>query len=344
MNDIHQLYMKRCFELALQGAGKVSPNPMVGSVLVYENRIIGEGFHQQAGSPHAEVNCIQSVAVADQVLIPKSTIYVSLEPCCHQGRTPACTSLILQYGIKKVVVACRDYASHVNGQGIALLKAHGVEVIENILQEEAEQLNCRFFTFHLQQRPYIILKWAQSKEGFIGVHQERKFLSNPLTNKRVHQWRSEEDAVWVGFQTVLTDNPSLNVRLVNGRQPIRMVYDRSGELSPDLKLLDHTQTTFIFNHERNEHENGLHYIQIERDQVMNQILNYLFEKEVLSVLVEGGQRLLQSFINADLWDEARCIQTDTSLDTGVKAPVLKGEIETARLQLGSDTLIYYKKK
>ncbi|MBI3882924.1 MAG: bifunctional diaminohydroxyphosphoribosylaminopyrimidine deaminase/5-amino-6-(5-phosphoribosylamino)uracil reductase RibD [Sphingobacteriales bacterium] len=245
--------MQRCLELAKLGAGSVAPNPMVGAVLVYEDRIIGEGYHQQYGQAHAEVNCINSVKKEDKELISKSTIYVSLEPCAHYGKTPPCVNLIIEKQIPHVVVACRDSYKEVNGKGIEILKATGVNVVLGILEKEAIELNKRFFTFHREQRPYIILKWAQSGNAKIGnADFSRVLISNEQTNKHVHKWRSEEAAILVGTNTALYDNPSLTTRLWQGNNPVRLVIDTDLKLPTSLQLFNGEVKTIVFNKVKQE--------------------------------------------------------------------------------------------
>lgn len=337
----HQAFMSRCIELAKKGAGKVSPNPMVGSVLVYDDTIIGEGYHQQYGEAHAEVNCIESVSSNNKIQIPNSVLYVSLEPCSHFGKTPPCVDFILAQNIKKVVIGCKDFSSKVNGKSIQKLKANGVEVIEHVLEKEALELNKRFFTFHQKQRPYIILKWAQSMEGYIGKLNERIKLSGDETDKMVHQWRSEEDAIWVGFQTALTDNPQLNVRHVEGKNPIRIVYDRDLSLSSELKIFNDMQTTLCFNNLKNESKGNVAWIKVLDENYVDEILQYLYQRNILSVLVEGGAKLIQQFIDKGLWDEARCIQTNTSLPAGIKAPEIDKHQTLRNKLLAMDNILYY---
>ncbi len=334
--------MQRCLQLAARGIAQVSPNPMVGAVLVYKDKIIGEGYHQQFGGPHAEVNCIHSVNDEEKELIPKSTLFVSLEPCSHTGKTPPCTNLILEYGIKKVVIACGDISDKVNGKGIALLQEAGVEVIEGVLEFEAKELNKRFFTYHAQKRPYIILKWARSKEGFIGTAERQIKLSCPETDSLVHQWRSEEDAIWVGYQTAKTDNPQLNVRHVYGKNPIRIIFDRDLSLDPSLNLFKKDQPTICYNLKKNHRENQLEYFLIQQKDFITEILADLFERQIMSVIIEGGAKLIQHFLDKNLWDEIRVIQTSTSLNKGIHSPNVQHLRPYMILPSGSDQIHYYK--
>ena len=260
--------MHRCLELALSGSGNVAPNPMVGSVLVYNDRIIGEGYHQQYGKAHAEVNCIASVAEADRESISKSTMYVSLEPCAHYGKTPPCADLIIQHKIPHVVVGCRDPFEEVNGKGIEKLLAAGIKVEMSELEKECIELNKRFFTFHTKQRPYIILKWAQTADQFIGVNSpaQRLLISNEYSNRLVHKWRSEEAGILIGTNTALLDDPELTVRHWPGRSPIRLVIDIDLRLPADLKIFNKEIPTIIFNSKKEQRENGLHYYRLNNDE------------------------------------------------------------------------------
>jgi len=319
--------MQRCLDLALLGAGHTAPNPMVGAVLVLEDRIIGEGYHQQYGHPHAEVNCINSVLPEDEPLISKSTLYVSLEPCVHFGITPPCTDLIIKKNIPEVVVACRDSYDEVNGKGIEKLRAAGINVITDVMQKEALELNRRFFTFHRYQRPYIILKWAETKDGKISSgDKERTFISNEYSNRLVHKWRTEEAAIMVGTNTALLDDPALTARLWSGKDPVRIVIDMQLKLPASLKLFDGSVNTIVFNQKKQEEGGKIAYHQIEADApAIPQILKILFQLRLQSVLVEGGAKLLQSFIDAGLWDEARVISSSQLVvdsGQGVSAPIL----------------------
>lgn len=310
---------------------------MVGAVLVHEGRIIGEGFHQQYGGPHAEVHCINSVLPEDQPLIASSTIYVSLEPCAHHGKTPPCADLIIRHQIPQVVIGCRDPFTEVDGKGIDKLKAAGISVMLGVLEPESVDLNRRFFTFHQQHRPYIILKWAQTADGRIG-HEDhaRLHISNELTNRLVHQWRSEEAAILVGTNTALFDDPQLNTRHWTGKDPVRLVVDMDLRLPASLKLFDGSVRTIVFNSlQHEERDQDLLYYQVTKDvNLVHQISNALYQLNILSVLVEGGAQLLQSFIDAGYWDEARII-TNTALHigAGIAAPVLSGAtlIETTSI-------------
>ena len=341
--------MLRCLELALLGAGHTAPNPMVGAVLVHEDRIIGEGYHRQYGQAHAEVNCIAAVKEADKPLIQQSTLYVSLEPCAHFGKTPPCADLIVEKRIPRVVVGCRDPFPQVNGKGIEKLLAAGVEVVLGVLEKECIHLNKRFFTFNTQHRPYILLKWAQSANGKIGAGGTRTLISNEYTNRLVHKWRSEEAAILVGTHTALSDDPALTVRSWKGPNPIRMVIDKENRLPSTLQLFDRRVPTIVFNTLRHEEEGhdeagNLRYYQLATDSsLVHQVVGALYQLKIQSVLVEGGARLLQSFIDEGYWDEARVItNNEVEIPGGLASPVLKDPQLLSRENLFSDTLCYYK--
>jgi diaminohydroxyphosphoribosylaminopyrimidine deaminase / 5-amino-6-(5-phosphoribosylamino)uracil reductase len=350
----HEPYMRRCFELAQLGAGYVAPNPMVGAVLVHNDRIIGEGWHQRYGQAHAEVNCIASVKEEDKDLIASSTMYVSLEPCAHYGKTPPCADLIIRYHIPHVVIGCRDPFSKVDGKGIDKLKAAGIDVEAGILENEAKELNKRFFTFHTQHRPYVILKWAQTADGFIAADPaltngngktDRLLISNDLSNRIVHRWRSEEASILVGTNTALLDNPALTNRLWDGPSPVRLVVDMDLHLPHELQLFDHSQRTIVFNTIKHEEEENLLYYQVTHDvSLVPQIMNALYQLQLQSVLVEGGAALLQSFIAENCWDEARVIvNKDLFIKRGLPAPVMNA-VANGSAQLKNDTLLLYNRQ
>ncbi len=328
------IYMRRCLQLAKLGEGTVAPNPMVGAVLVYDGRIIGEGYHRLYGGPHAEVNCLSAVTEADRYLIEKSTLYVSLEPCAHFGKTPPCADLIIKERIPHVVVGCRDPFPEVNGKGMEKLVEAGVQVEISTIESECRELNKRFFTFHTQRRPYIILKWAQTHNGFIGNYgKERLLISNAVTNRLVHKWRSEEAAILVGTRTALADDPSLTTRLWPGKNPLRVVVDMELSLPRGLHLFDGTVPTLVINRHKNTiadlrypsfDQYPVQYYQVTTDvSLVQQLLNALYHLNIQSLLVEGGSKTLQSFIDENAWDETR-IMTNTNLfvPDGVKAPQL----------------------
>lgn len=338
---IHETYLHRCLELASLAAGHTAPNPLVGAVLVHQGRIIGEGFHRQYGGPHAEPNCINSVAAADSHLIPHATLYVSLEPCAHYGKTPPCADLIVRHRIPEVVIGCRDPFVEVDGKGIEKLEAAGVKVTVGVLEQAATELNKRFFTFHTAHRPYIILKWAQTANRRIGnADHSRLHISGDLTNRLVHQWRSEEAAILVGTNTALWDDPQLNTRLWTGPDPVRLVVDSDLRLPASLKLFDKKVRTIVFNSLQHQQQDNLLYYQVTKEaSLVQQVANALYQQKILSVLVEGGARLLQSFIDEDYWDEARVITNNALfVDDGIPAPVLRSGTLVQTQQVGTDTI------
>jgi diaminohydroxyphosphoribosylaminopyrimidine deaminase/5-amino-6-(5-phosphoribosylamino)uracil reductase len=345
MINIKNNYMQRCFELALQGAGSVAPNPMVGAVLVYNNRIIGEGYHEKYGEAHAEVNCIKSVSVSDRHFIKASTLYVSLEPCAHYGKTPPCSQLIIDQQIPKVVIACTDPFSKVNGNGIENLKAAGIEVILGVLEQEAKELNHRFFVFHQKKRPFIILKWAETGDHFIGSDtQERLLISNEISNRLVHRWRSEEAAIMVGTNTAVKDNPTLTNRLWTGKNPIRILIDRHLKVPITSNLFQLEATTIVFNELKDEIKEHLIYVQLDFNKhIITQIMDYCYAFPIQSILVEGGAKLLQSFIDSGFWDEVRIIRNkNLKINNGIAAPVLKAQELKDSFKLSTDTILIYR--
>ena len=336
--------MHRCLQLAKLGAGHVAPNPMVGAVLVHDNKIIGEGYHKKYGEAHAEVNCINSVRDQLKHLISKSTLYVSLEPCSHFGKTPPCADLIIQNNIPNVVIACRDSFEAVNGSGIQKLKEAGINVVTGILEKQALELNKRFFTFHREQRPYIILKWAQSSNLKIAAAgHERVQISNELSNRLVHKWRSEEAAIMVGTNTALHDNPSLTTRLWPGNNPVRIVIDKYLKIPAHLKLFDQSVQTIIINTIRMEEDgNNIYYKTGEHENMIAAVLSILKQRNINSLIVEGGAVLLQSFIDEGCWDEARVITNKSMvIENGIQAPVLKNNILVKKTGLLSDEICFY---
>ena len=321
-------YIRRCIELARNGFGSTYPNPMVGSVIVYQDKIIGEGWHKKAGEPHAEVNAVRSVK--DKSLLKNATIYVSLEPCSHFGKTPPCCDLIIENEIPNVVVGTVDPNEKVAGNGIKKLVAAGVNVTVGVLEDECNELNKRFFTFHQKKRPYIILKWAESQDGFLApekeMNQERKpvWITNQYSRQLVHKWRSEEQAIFTGTQTVIDDNPKLNVRDWAGNNPVRVVLDQNNRIAKDSFIFDDTVKTIVFTKsETNSATENTSFESIDFSQnIISQILNVLHQNQIQSVIIEGGLQTLQSFINEDIWDEARIFIGKTSFGKGTKAPVL----------------------
>ena len=357
--------MKRCLHLAAKGAGHVAPNPMVGAVLVHNNRIIGEGYHQRYGEAHAEVNCITSVKEEDRNFIAYSILYVSLEPCVHFGKTPPCADLIIRHKIPKVVIGVRDPFKEVNGKGIEKLQRAGIEVQLGILEDECKEMNKRFFTFYTKHRPYIILKWAETANGFIsnslpsssddnegfqdgfpttGAMQHsgkgRLLISNEYSNRLVHKWRSEEAGILVGTNTALSDNPDLTTRLWNGPSPVRLIIDMDLRLPGTLKIFNHASPTIIFNTIKHEEDGNLHYYQVTEDtSLVHQVVNALSHLKIQSVMIEGGARLLQSFIDEQCWDEIRIIKNNKLIiEKGLPAPQPGRVIQSDTLQLLGDII------
>lgn len=328
-------FMQRCLELAEKGMGKVAPNPMVGAVIVYKGNIIGEGYHQEYGTAHAEVNAINSVR--DKTLLKDSTLYVNLEPCSHQGKTPPCADLIISMGIKYVVIGTVDPNPLVQGRGIQKLITSGCDLKIGIMEKECRELNIRFFTFYEKMRPYIILKWAQTQDKFIGVQGEKVLITNSEVNKLVHQWRREEQAIMVGTNTALEDNPQLTVRYGSGKNPIRIVLDRIGKLTGEYYLLDGTTPTLIFTETEKKSRNNVEYISLSfNDNLLEQIMRVLYERKILSIIVEGGAHLINSLIGFGLWDEIRVLTSTKSLINQTKkefcvaAPVIQGKLKSER--------------
>lgn len=320
-------YMRRCIELAQNGKYGAPPNPMVGAVIVADGRIIGEGWHQHCGEGHAEVNAIASVRQADLPLLRHATIYVSLEPCAHYGKTPPCADLIIKKGIPRVVIGCMDPFAKVAGRGIKKLSDAGCEVIVGVLEKECQQLNRKFFTMHLRKRPYVTLKWAESADGFIDTIRKGGnplILSSAHTQMLVHRLRAEHMAIMVGRRTALLDNPTLNVRHWAGPSPIRVVTDRQLSLPESLHLFDGSQPTLVFTACQKENKPNLDFIQInfERD-IIPQMLEVLYLRGIQSLLVEGGRELLQSFIDSGQWDAAHIEKCPQQIVDGVLKPVIR---------------------
>lgn len=336
-------YMERCIELARLGLGYVAPNPMVGAVLVYEDRIIGEGYHKQYGEAHAEVNALNAVAPEDRHLIAASTLYVNLEPCSHFGKTPPCSDLILKNNIPKVVIGCTDTFEKVSGTGIVKLREAGVDVTEGILREQSRELNKRFFTFHEKKRPYIILKWAQTLNGLLcsSSAEDDKQISNSYSKKLVHKWRSEEAAIMVGTNTAFNDNPHLTVREWTGKNPVRVVIDKTLRLPSHLHLFDQSVPTLVFTEKEEQNKEHLEYEKIDfSTDTIASVLNILHQRNIQSVIIEGGSSLLKSFIDKRLWDEARISTGNKTFAKGVAAPFIDGKI-TSRDSIKDDTLLVY---
>ena len=331
--------MQRAFELARLGKGTVSPNPLVGCVIVHDERIIGEGWHQRYGEAHAEVNAIRSVN--DKNLLKESTVSVNLEPCSHTGKTPPCADLLIQSAVKKVVIANEDSNPLVAGNGIRKLKSAGIDVVTGVLEKQGRELNQRFFTFIENERPYIILKWAQTADGFIArENYESRWISNEFSRQLVHRWRSEEDAVLIGTKTAAHDNPHLSVRDWSGRNPVRIVVDRFLRLPKSLHLFDSSQKTICYNVLKNEEHNNPNYIRLDEATFLDQLIHDLFKRKIQSVIVEGGALTLNLFIKSGMWDEARVFRSQRSFGQGIEAPALKGNLISEE-SVFNDTLMIY---
>ncbi|WP_309613872.1 bifunctional diaminohydroxyphosphoribosylaminopyrimidine deaminase/5-amino-6-(5-phosphoribosylamino)uracil reductase RibD [Flavobacterium sp.] len=331
-----EIYIKRCIELAKNGLGTTYPNPMVGSVIVYNNEIIGEGWHRKSGEPHAEVNAINSVK--DNSLLAKATIYVSLEPCSHYGKTPPCCDLIIKHKIPNVVVGSIDPNSKVSGTGIKRLEENGANVTIGVLEKECNELNKRFFTFHQKKLPYIILKWAESQDGFIAPltkdKKEPVWISNEYSRQLVHKWRSEEQAILVGTKTVLDDNPKLDVRDWTGENPTRIVLDKSGRINQSHYVKDGQIKTIIITEQENLtfSENCIYENAIFDVKLTKTIADISYKYGIQSILIEGGKQTLQSFIDDNLWDEARVFIGNSHLKSGIKAPSLNGNFQVKTIK------------
>lgn len=356
----HEYYMQRCLDLARIGLRDAMPNPSVGAVLVHNGRIIGEGHTSPFGGPHGEVNCINSVAEADRHLIPESTLYVSLEPCSHYGKTPPCCDLIIQQQIKHIVVGTVDPHVKVAGNGIRKLEEAGRAVTVGVLEKECRELNKRFFTFHEKQRPYIILKWAESADGYLSPHvmvrsldgsiirqqdlegKKPVWITNQYSRQLVHKWRSGEAAILVGTQTVLDDNPALDVRDWTGKDPVRIVLDRTGRISESYAVKNLKIKTIVLTEQNNLFTlENLHYERIVfNDNLANTIAEVLFRHNLLSVIIEGGRQTLQTFIDAGLWDEARIFKGNAMFGNGTKAPEITGAFISKQTIIDDELLIF----
>lgn len=328
---VEQKYISRCIELAQKGIGEVAPNPMVGCVIVHDGQIIGEGFHEKYGEAHAEVNAINQVS--NQELLKESTMYVSLEPCSHHGKTPPCSDLIIRKQIPRVVIGTVDQFAKIAGRGIEKLNNAGIDVTVGVLENECKELNKRFFTFHQLKRPYIILKWAQTKDGFMDVERESDangkptWITNELARKHVHKTRSEEASIMVGTNTAIKDNPSLTVRDWHGKNPVRIVLDRELKIPRNLNLFDTNARTIVFNSMLSSEKKNITFHKLDYNQdIIPQVISYLFDQEFISLIVEGGRKTIESFIESNLWDEAHIYDGPVLFGKGIPAPVLKGEL------------------
>ena len=338
----HEQFMLRALELAARGLGHTSPNPLVGCVITRNNSIIGEGWHMKYGEGHAEVNAINQVK--DPEWLKESEMYVTLEPCSHYGKTPPCADLIVSKGIRSVFIAQVDPNPVVNGSGIKKLRDAGIRVETGLLENDAKILNKRYLTAFHENRPYVILKWARTLDGFIArENYESKWVSNELSRQLVHKWRSEEDAVLVGFNTARYDNPQLNVRSWTGRNPVRIVIDKLLELPDNLKIFDKSQQTIVFNTVKNNRDQNPELIKTDPDTMISSILRQLFEKGIHSVMVEGGTSTLNEFIFNSLWDEARIFTSKKIFHSGIRAPELKDQEIIEEKEVGDDMLHVFKR-
>ncbi len=334
--NLDEIYMERCLQLAALGQMHVAPNPMVGSVIVHNNRIIGEGYHQKYGQSHAEVNAVNSVM--NKEIFKESTIYVTLEPCSHHGKTPPCADMIVRHGFKRAVIGTTDPNSQVSGRGIERLKQAGIDVTVGILEEKCREINKRFFTFHQKKRPYVLLKWAQSKDGFFDVHRTKDqkgvfWITQQETKSLVHKWRSEEESILVGKRTVEVDDPQLTVRAYHGKNPIRIIIDPQLQLQGDFQVFSNEVKTIVLNKYKDHVEGNIEYI-IPSSFGIQDLLEILHSKEILSVMVEGGRTTIQHFIDSGLWDEARVLVGQNDLLNGVTGPQISGLPNTSYLFAG----------
>lgn len=345
---IHEKYIDRCIQLAQNGMGRTSPNPMVGSVIVHDDRIIGEGWHKKAGEAHAEVNAVNSVI--EKELLEKATIYVSLEPCSHYGKTPPCSNLIIETGIKKVVIGTVDPFSEVAGRGIKKLMDAGCEVIVGIKEDACRELNKRFFTFHTRKRPYIILKWAESEDGFLSPasqdtsEREPIWITNRYSKQLVHKWRAEEEAILIGTNTAVSDNPKLNTRLWRGSHPVRVILDRQLRIPEDSYIFDNSIKTLILTEKDPQKRSAENVIFESLDfsgDIPAQTCEILFRHEIQSIIIEGGQQTLQTFIDKGMWDEARIFTGKVRFKDGTRIPRFSGSLISEE-QISTDLLKIYK--
>ena len=338
--------MLRCIELAKNGLGTTYPNPLVGSVIVHDGKIIGEGFHYKAGQNHAEVNAIASVSEVN--FLKESTIYVSLEPCSHFGKTPPCADLIIEKGIKKVVIGSTDPNPKVAGRGIKKLMEAGCDVILGVLENKCTELNKRFFTFHSKKRPYVFLKWAETADNFIAPKNETRndtkpvWITNEFSRQIAHKIRAEEMAILVGTNTVLQDNPSLTVRDWSGENPVRVVIDRTLKIPENFSVLDGKIETIVLNEIKSSERENLKFVKIDfSENLPKQICAVLFEKGIQSLIIEGGAKTLQTFIDSNLWDEALVFKSNISFGEGISAPIFNGKL-IAEIKIKNDRLQIFK--
>lgn len=338
MDDIQ--YMRRALELSEFGRGRTSPNPMVGCVIVHEDKIIGEGWTQPSGQAHAEVQAVNSVT--QEGLLSAATAYVTLEPCAHYGKTPPCADLLVEKELKRVVIGTIDSNPEVGGKGVKRLESAGIEVEVGVLEAECRAMNVRFFTSIEKQRPYIILKWAQTSDGFVAhENYDSKWISGSESRVLVHQWRAEEDAIMVGTNTAHYDNPRLDVRDWSGKNPVRVVIDKNLKLSTDLNLFDGNQSTLVYNEKKKESHPCLEYVKVSGNDYLSFILTDLYKRNIQSIIIEGGSALLNSFLERNLWDEARVFTAAVDFGNGISAPNISRQPLTNNT-VGADTLGIYR--
>ena len=337
----HEYFIEKCISLARKGILNVSPNPMVGCVIVNDGEIVGEGYHKEYGKNHAEVNAINSVK--DKSVLKNSILYVNLEPCCHHGKTPPCTDLIIKYNIPKVVIGCIDTFSKVSGQGIKKLKNNSVEVIYGVLEKDCIELNKRFFCYHINKRPYIILKWAKSKDNFVAPNNQEKpfWMTSDESKKLVHSWRAEEDAILVGRKTVVADNPSLTVRMCEGKNPIRIVIDKELSLNEKSNVFDDQAETIVFNNIKTAIIDKITYLKADFNNLNQDILKQLYNRDILSLIIEGGAFTINSFIENGLYDEIRVFTTNKVLENGIKSPNIPEIKISEKITINNDKLEIY---
>ncbi len=331
-----EFYMRKCLDLALKGRANAAPNPMVGCVIVHNDEIIGEGYHEQYGEAHAEVNAVNSVE--NKSLLSASTLYVNLEPCAHFGKTPPCANLIIKHHIPKVVIGCVDTFSEVKGKGIEKMETQGIKVTTGVLNKESLELNKRFFTFHERERPYIILKWAESVDGFIAPKNQTEafWMTSAKSKKLVHQWRSEEMGILIGTETAIKDNPLLTVREVKGKNPIRFVLDKNLRLPKDLSLFNNSAKTYTLTNNATQES----HLTVDFENLAQSVCKVLYNKDILSLIIEGGSKTLQTFIDANLWDEARVFTVSKKLKNGVKSPIFNSSSNNSE-EIATDKLKTY---
>ncbi len=334
-----KFYMLRTIELAKNGTGHVSPNPLVGCVIVHDDKIIGEGWHRKYGEAHAEVNAVNSVT--DKSILKDSVVYVNLEPCAHTGKTPPCVDLLIKHQVKRVVIANVDTNPLVAGKGINKLNDAGIKVSTEVLENEGRELNKRFFTFFKHKRPFIILKWAQTSDGFIArENYDSKWISNEYSRKLVHKWRSEEDSILVGYNTAAHDNPKLTARDWTGRNPVRIVIDPKLNLDPSLHLFDGTTPSICYNTMKQDIRDNLEYHLLEKEHLLQGMLTDLFDRNIQSLIVEGGTQTIKAFLSEGAWDEARVFISRQKFESGISAPIINKEVGRIEM-IGDDELNIY---